>query len=183
MISALLIICVLFTLFTLHDYIFYAWGQKYGHIFVMFQQYLDDRITFSLIEFLPVNLTDRITIWLYYWNNITQDLNSFLFGSDVVVDKKIAASAHNYFLDLMHSFGFVSLTPIFFLIFVTIRKSIKEIRKSDVTLCGLLIIVVYLIIFDNFFKVGMRQPYPGIIMFFLWGILLNRLEKAYAIEK
>ncbi len=177
MILSLLIISIFITLFTLHDYIYYVWGQKYGHIFDAFQHYLYDGTRLSLIDLLPVNLTDRITIWLYYWNNISQDMNSFFFGSDLVVDKKIAASAHNYFLDLIHSFGFVSLIPILVLIFMTIKKSIKEIWKSDVTLFGLFIIVVYLIIVDNFFKVGMRQPYPGIIMFFLWGVLLNRLEK------
>jgi len=31
------------------------------------------------------------------------------------------------------------------------------------------------VLIDNSLKVGFRQPYPGIIMFFLWGVLLNRL--------
>ena len=30
----------------------------------------------------------------------------------------------------------------------------------------------------NMLKVGMRQPYPGIITFFLWGLLLSHLQKA-----
>jgi hypothetical protein len=29
-----------------------------------------------------------------------------------------------------------------------------------------------MVIVDNSFKVGMRQPYPGILTFFLWVLLL-----------
>ena len=43
------------------------------------------------------------------------------------------------------------------------------INKYDVNLSNRVII-------DNSFKVGLRQPYPGIITFFLWGLLLSRLS-------
>jgi hypothetical protein len=43
-------------------------------------------------------------------------------------------------------------------------------------MAGLTIVVLFLVIPDNLLKVGMRQPYPGIITFFLWGLLLARLE-------
>ena len=42
---------------------------------------------------------------------------------------------------------------------------------------GLAFVVVFLlhpVDFNN--EVNMRQPYPGIIVFFLWGLLLARIE-------
>jgi hypothetical protein len=36
-------------------------------------------------------------------------------------------------------------------------------------------VVLFLILTDNSLKVGMRQPYPGILTFFFWGVLLSRL--------
>ena len=40
---------------------------------------------------------------------------------------------------------------------------------------GLAAIVLFLVVIDNSLKVGLRQPYPGILTFFLWGLLLARL--------
>jgi hypothetical protein len=37
------------------------------------------------------------------------------------------------------------------------------------------LITIFLLLIDNSFKVGLRQPYPGIITFFLWGLLLSKL--------
>ena len=37
-------------------------------------------------------------------------------------------------------------------------------------------LVAFFIFIDNFFKVGFSQPYPGMMMFFLWGVLLARLD-------
>jgi uncharacterized RDD family membrane protein YckC len=43
---------------------------------------------------------------------------------------------------------------------------------------GLAIVVLIVLFVDNSLKVGLGQPYPGIISFFLWGILLSRLYSA-----
>jgi hypothetical protein len=37
-------------------------------------------------------------------------------------------------------------------------------------------VVMFLLLIDNSLKVGLRQPYPGIFTFFLWGILLSKLN-------
>ncbi len=42
-------------------------------------------------------------------------------------------------------------------------------------LMGITIVVIFLIVFDNMVKVGLRQPYPGIFTFFMWGILSMKL--------
>jgi hypothetical protein len=37
-------------------------------------------------------------------------------------------------------------------------------------------IVFYLVVIDSNFKVTLRQPYPGIFAYFMWGLLLSRLR-------
>jgi len=44
-------------------------------------------------------------------------------------------------------------------------------------LLGLTGVVLFLLVIDNSLKVGLRQPYPGIITFFLWAVVLYRLAK------
>jgi hypothetical protein len=38
---------------------------------------------------------------------------------------------------------------------------------------GVVGVVLFFLLADNMLKVGMRQPYPGIITFFLWGIVIS----------
>lgn len=40
----------------------------------------------------------------------------------------------------------------------------------------LTVIVFYLVVIDSNFKVTLRQPYPGIFAYFMWGLLLSRLR-------
>jgi hypothetical protein len=42
---------------------------------------------------------------------------------------------------------------------------------------------MYLLFFENMLKSGMRQPYPGIITFFIWGLLITRLSAESSDEK
>lgn len=37
-------------------------------------------------------------------------------------------------------------------------------------------LVRFLVLVDSNFEVTLRQPYPGIFAFFLWGLLLARLR-------
>jgi hypothetical protein len=46
---------------------------------------------------------------------------------------------------------------------------------SSSSLLGMTFVVLILLLADNSLKVGLRQPYPGIITFFLWGVLLSRI--------
>jgi len=45
----------------------------------------------------------------------------------------------------------------------------------DLPLLGLAVVVGFLVLVDNNFKVTFRQPYPGLFGFFLWGLLVSRL--------
>lgn len=124
------------------------------------------------------NLNQRIDIWEFYYTEIISNKFVFLFGHVAPPSRNIFPSAHNYFLDLMFNFGVFPTLIIFGLILVTlvkIRRNIIDIFASSHIF--VLAMVVMFLILDNFLKVGLRQPYSGMLSFFLWGILLVRLSK------
>jgi hypothetical protein len=125
------------------------------------------------------SITERLGYWRYYTNNIFSNAKTFLFGHRNQPNKSIFPSAHNYYLDLVYNFGFVALLPILTLIVYTLAKifQLKEKIFASSSLLGLIECSLFLIIVDNCFKVGLRQPYPGILTFFLWGVLLSRLSE------
>lgn len=64
------------------------------------------------------------------------------------------------------------------LILATLRGAYR--KRKDIfaspELMSITIVVLYLLFVENMLKVGMRQPYPGIFTFFLWGILISKLS-------
>lgn len=124
------------------------------------------------------NFQESLEIWKYYSKNIFSSPKSFLFGLPERPKRETHPSAHNYYLDLAHNFGVVSLIPLFLMVIKLIKKiyrlRIEIYNKTNII--GLIFVVLFLLLIDNMFKVGMRQPYPGIITFFLWGLLLSRLD-------
>lgn len=124
------------------------------------------------------SVTERLTYWKYYGQSITADAKSFFLGVGPTVDREKYPSAHNYYLDFIYNFGVVALLPTLLLIGYTIAGLIryrKDVFESN-SFLALSLVVLFLILADNSLKVGMRQPYPGIFTFFLWGILLARME-------
>jgi O-antigen ligase len=104
---------------------------------------------------------------------------SLLFGNPERPEREKHPSAHNYYLDLAYNFGIISLIPILIFLARTFKKIYElqtQIYKNQ-SLAGLIFVVLFLLLVDNSLKVGMRQPYPGIITFFLWGLLLSRLQR------
>jgi hypothetical protein len=79
---------------------------------------------------------------------------------------------------MLYNFGALSLTPLLVLLLWTLRVLWKwrSIVMKSSPLFGLAMATVYLVLIENMFKVGMRQPYPGIITFFIWGLLIARIE-------
>src|SRR5690606_290620 len=123
------------------------------------------------------DIKERLIYYSHYWNGITESLNQFLFGHEERPDRLTAPSAHNYYLDLVYNFGVISLLPFLYLILYTIKNIYINIRHHapSLELLALAGLVLFFVLIDNSLKVGFRQPYPGIIMFFLWGVLLGRL--------
>ncbi len=94
--------------------------------------------------------------------------------------RSIRSSAHNYYLDLAYGFGFVALLPVLLLGAYTARLVWKRGHEGRLSsrLLWLAALVAFFIVLDSTFKVTLRQPYPGLFAYFLWGLLLARLDRA-----
>ena len=132
-----------------------------------------------ILTLLP-NLEERLDIWKYFSDRlISTDVRHFLVGSESVPDRSKIPSAHNYYLDMLYNWGFLSLSLFISLVWYTAVKVWRN-RAAVVAshgLLGLSLVVMFLVLLDNLIKVGLRQPYPGIFTFFLWGLLISQLKR------
>ena len=124
---------------------------------------------------IPVNILERIEIWRLYASRITESTTAAFIGHSAPMPREVRTSAHNWYIDMIYNFGLISLIPISYLIFFTMYLCWKRRKILTNETLWLSAIVFYLVIFDNNFKVTLRQPYPGIFTFFLWGLLLSAL--------
>jgi hypothetical protein len=131
---------------------------------------------------LPVNVVGRLSDWKMYGKWIIDSERTLLFGHVSPPPREIKTSAHNWYLDFAYNFGLIALLPIYILIIFTawqLWRSRKYISEQTLWLAGL---VAFLVLIDSSFKVTLRQPYPGIFAYFLWGLLLSRLRPWQAIK-
>ena len=131
---------------------------------------------------LPLNFLERLDDWNMFGKSILESPKIFLFGHPAPIDRSVRTSAHNYYLDVAYLFGFVALLPVFGLVAVTLAMAWRrrQLVAVDPALQVLLAVVLFLVLVDSSFKVTLRQPYPGIAAFFLWGLLLARLGEPVA---
>lgn len=125
------------------------------------------------------SLGQRIDYWKHFVAPIASTPVSFFLGNAASLSRAQYPSAYNYYLDFIYNFGAVALLPLLFLQGSTLLQILthrREVLKSPVLL-GLCVVVLFLLLVDNSLKVGLRQPYPGIFTFFLWGLLLAKLSK------
>lgn len=156
-----------------------ATWQKYGFVKV---NHLPGN-TSTIIPLLDKNslnnITARTAYWKYYFEKSVSGIKIFMFGSSQRPDRKLISSAHNYYLDLLYNFGFISLIPILIIIALTaatLYRCRRRVFLSSEIFC-VAFVVMFLLLINNSMSVGLRQPYPGIFTFFIWGILLSKLEK------
>ncbi len=127
---------------------------------------------------LPKGVAERVEHWRFFYHGLIESPHSFLAGHATPPDREKHPSAHNYWLDTAYNFGSISLIPLVGMLLWTLRAlwARRDKLLNDSILFGLALAVLYLLLFENMLKVGMRQPYPGIITFFLWGLLIARLR-------
>jgi hypothetical protein len=145
---------------------------------VMSSGRLTDRFT-SGSELVTVrNILDRPHHWSFYAEQVFKDPQSAALGHAMQPDRTLHPSAYNYYLDFAYNFGLIALFPMLCLIALTVVKVYRHRRTilASPGLLGLTVILLFLVLVDNSLTVGMRQPYPGIFTFFLWGMLLSRLN-------
>lgn len=127
----------------------------------------------------PRNLTERAMYLTFYMDEIIQNSSSILLGHPEPPDRGSYPSAHNYYIDFIYNFGAFAIIPLLGLIGFTVYSVIRNFPKifiSPKTL-GIAGVVLFLLLADNMLKVGMRQPYSGLMTFYLWGVLLALLMK------
>lgn len=124
----------------------------------------------------PRNVEERFEDWKLFGGGIVSSRRAFFLGHAEPMPREIRSSPHNWYIDVAYNFGVLSLLPILALICFTIILMIGERRKVGMELYWLAFIVAFLVLVDSNFKVTLRQPYPGIFSFFLWGLLISSLR-------
>ena len=129
----------------------------------------------------PRLIAERLIIWDYYMKGILSGPRAFLFGHISPPDRDDFPSAHNYYLDLLYNFGFFALIPFLYLISITLFKSIRLIIAGHLpkALVFPAFFIAYYLFVENLVKVPFRQPYSGMILFFFWGIYMEKLAELY----
>jgi hypothetical protein len=150
----------------------------FGLFYMANASVMRDKLGIDLDEGGPRNLQQRLVYWQYYFSGVTESGHTLLFGHLNVPDRETYPSAHNYYLDFIYNFGSLAILPLISLLVWTLYQTLRNIHRlwSSPALAGLAGVVIFLLLVDNTLKVGMRQPYPGIITFFLWGMLLACLS-------
>ena len=123
----------------------------------------------------PKNMEDRLADWRLYGNGIIESGRVALFGHPAPFPREVKSSAHNWYLDMAYNFGLISWLPTILLIGYTAYLLWHNRGSLQAETLWLAVVVFYLILIDSNFKVTLRQPYPGIFAYFLWGMLLSVL--------
>lgn len=144
-------------------------GQKIPGLFLgKFGEILEGHI--------PSNVEERFRDWVNFGNGIVESKTVLLVGHPQPLPREVRTSPHNWYLDIVYNFGLIGLIPIFVLIGYTASLCWKKRNILRAETWWLTAIVFFLVIVDSNFKVTLRQPYPGIFAFFMWGMLLSRLR-------
>lgn len=126
---------------------------------------------------MPVNLEQRLGDWKLFYDGIIESNRTMLLGHVEPLPREVKTSAHNWYLDFVYSFGFVPLVPLLSLMVFTALLLFRARRKLFGPTWWLAALVAFMVLVDSNFKVTLRQPYPGIFAFFIWGLLLTRLRQ------
>lgn len=125
---------------------------------------------------MPVNVEERLADWTMFLKGTTENYRTLMFGHVEPLPREVRTSAHNWYLDFAYNFGLIALLPVVALIVFTmylVWRFRRSLPGETWWLAGLLAFMVFV---DSNLKVTLRQPYPGIIVYFLWGLLLSRLR-------
>jgi hypothetical protein len=125
---------------------------------------------------LPGNMAQRVNDWKMYGGWVAQSPRTLLFGHTKPPSREVITSAHNWYLDLVYNFGLLGLLPIAGLIGTTAWKGWQLRNSLPAAIWCLAGLTAFMILVDSNFKVTLRQPYPGIFTYFLWGLLLAHLQ-------
>ena len=125
----------------------------------------------------PQNLQERLVDWERFGNGVLESPKTILVGHAEPMPREVRSSAHNWYIDTAYTFGILAILPVLGLLLYSGRLCWAYRRSVPTQTWWLVGIVFYLVVIDSNFKVTLRQPYPGIFAFFMWGLLLARLDE------
>lgn len=169
----------LYLYFLLYLIFLIAFTKKYIFNYLIFLVFL-----IFIINKMEINLNlNEILVNRTHWYNtyfveITFSIQNLLFGSNINNELYINTSGvYNYYLDFVYNFGLASIIPLIILMFLTIKKTyvLRKTFKSDLQNATIFLILIIVLFVDSFLKVSLKQPYIGIIIFFIWGIYFSNL--------
>lgn len=131
---------------------------------------------------LPDSFQDRLQVWLIYLGAIAGDISTIAFGHPRPPAGWAQAGAHNYYLDFVYHFGVFALLPLLYLAWFTcarLWRARAQLGERPEVL-AMAVLVGFLLVADNGWKLALRQPYSGVLTFFFWGLLLARIERLRA---
>ena len=115
-----------------------------------------------------------------YFAEIIRTSQNFLLGSNVNNQLyQNLPGVFNYYLDFIYNFGFISITPLLILIYLTIQKTynLRHFFLTNKKNLSLFFVFLLILFIDSFLKVSLKQPYIGIIIFFIWGVYYGQIKK------
>lgn len=125
---------------------------------------------------MPVNVEHRLGDWKLYRDGISESSRTMLLGHVEPPPREVKTSAHNWYLDFAYNFGLVPLVPLLALMVFTAWLFFRSRKTLPGQTWWLAALVAFMVLVDSNFKVTLRQPYPGIFAYFIWGLLLTRLR-------
>lgn len=122
--------------------------------------------------------------WRHYVDAILESPGALFVGHPTPPDRQQHPSAHNYWLDVTYNFGLLALLPVLAMLAWTVREmwSRRSAIIGDSLLLATGLAFAYLFFVENMLKVGLRQPYPGILSYFIWGLLIFRVRSLTAAD-
>lgn len=121
---------------------------------------------------LPNNIKVRLEIYKEFFRK-EFELKEFLIGKrnlSFLIENK---STHNIFLDYLLING-IFLPIVFFVVFLYLQISNLKFKKNKFFYS--ILFFSFAILIENIFKVSMRQPYTGLIIFYLIGVFLKEFQ-------
>lgn len=155
--------------------LYYGIAQKNTSIIGDGGQYLGKFQTLASGK-MPVNVEHRLGDWKLYRDWISESNRTLVLGHVEPPPREVKTSAHNWYLDFVYNFGLISLVPVLALIVFTACLFWRFRKTLPGQTWWLAALVAFMVLVDSNFKVTLRQPYPGIFAYFLWGLLLTRLR-------
>jgi glycosyltransferase involved in cell wall biosynthesis len=125
------------------------------------------------------NVAERVSDWKLFGSGILDSPRAFFFGHEKMMPREVRTSAHNFYIDFIYNFGVLAVLPLIALILYTLAQlwHLRPRLFASESLLTHAAVVLFLVLLESNVKVTLRQPYPGIAIYFLWGLLLARLRE------